>query len=102
MTPTAQTYWKLLHLACIVNFYSPLLYPPTNSHTSYLSSIHLPPSQPVLPDLPLPSHLPTSLESSILYPTPLRDDTKKILNTASTAVSQRIAAALGKVNLDFL
>lgn len=73
-----------------------------NSHISYLSSIYLPPFQPVLPDLPLPSHLPTSLESSILYPSPLRDDTKKILNTASTPVSQRIAAALSKVNLDFL
>lgn len=59
----------------------------------------------VLPDLPLPSHLPTKLETAIYSGTPLHDagEISKFLNYEhDPVVFQQIASALSEVDTGFL
>lgn len=59
----------------------------------------------VLPDLPLPSHLPTKLEKAIYSGTPLHDtgEINKFLNHEhDPLVVQQIASVLSEVDTGFL
>lgn len=59
----------------------------------------------VLPDLPLPSHLPTKLETAIYAGTPLHDigEINKLLNhEQDPLVIQQITSALSEVDTGFL
>ena len=72
------------------------------AHTHCISKYLLP---TVLPDLPLPSHLPTKLETNIYNGTPLHDtgEISKFLNyDHDSAVVQQIASALAEVDTGFL
>ena len=59
----------------------------------------------VLPDLPLPSHLPTRLETAIYSGTPLHDvnEINKLLNSQQDpVVVQQMASVLCEVDTGFL
>ena len=73
-----------------------------STHTLFIIKYPLP---TVLPDLPLPSHLPTKLETTIYNGTPLHDtgEISKFLNyDHDSAVVQQIASALAEVDTGFL
>ena len=56
----------------------------------------------VLSDLPLPSHLPTPIERTVLGGTGLSDGAKKVLNKSNPMLTAQVTQALLSVDCNFL
>lgn len=56
----------------------------------------------VLPDLPLPTYIPTPLESTIRGCEELKTETNRLLNTSDPQLCTQITKALSSVDTSFL
>lgn len=57
---------------------------------------------PVLPDLPLPTYLPTPLEATVLGQGELRNESRRLLNSTDPQLYSQITKALSTVDTSFL
>ena len=57
---------------------------------------------PVLLDLPLPTHVPTPMEHSLLFPTTLKDESSKLLQNTNKDVVRNIVSVIERVKMDYL
>ena len=60
------------------------------------------PLDPVLLDLPLPTHVPTPMEHSLLFPTTLKDESSKLLQNTNKDVVRNIVSVIERVKMDYL
>ena len=57
---------------------------------------------PVLLDLPLPTHVPTPTEHSLLFSATLKDESSQLLQNTNKDVVRNIVSVIERVKMDYL